>query len=71
MWHYKHTHSDWETERKQFEKWAKIREVSSLKGKHRQMPVGEETIKVNSRQRNPKGTNTFVSLAKIIEGSYC
>lgn len=35
------------------------------------MPVGEETIKVNSRQRNPNGTNTFVSLAKIIEGSYC
>lgn len=35
------------------------------------MPVGEETIKVNSRQRNPNGTNTFVSLAKITEGSYC
>ena len=58
-------------DRKQLRKWAKIREVSSLKGKHKQRLVGEETIKLNSRQRNPKGTNTCVSLAKIMEGSYC
>lgn len=29
-----HTHTLRERERKQLEKWAKIREVSTLKGKH-------------------------------------
>ena len=56
------------------EKWAQRREVNSLKGKCKQLPVSEEIIKVTSSQRIPKGTLQHISsicMAKILEGPCC
>ena len=53
------------------EKWAQRREVNSLKGKCKQLPVSEEIIKVTSCQRIPKGALQHilsVGMAKILEG---
>ena len=56
------------------EKWAQRREVNSLKGKCKQLPISEEIINITSSQRIPKGTLQHISsicMAKILEGSCC